>query len=49
MVKTLAQTQFDDYVKQVRIFLHPRLAAEAKRLRDVKRLVSEAIQRTDAS
>lgn len=47
VVKTLAQTQFDDYVKQVRIFLHPRHAAEVKRMRGVQALVNEAIQRAD--
>jgi hypothetical protein len=25
MVQSLARVQFDDYVKQVRVFLHPRL------------------------
>jgi hypothetical protein len=27
MVQSLARVQFDDYVKQVRVFLHPRLTA----------------------
>jgi len=49
VVKTLARTQFDDYVKQVRIFLHPRLATDARRLRNVTSLVDEAIRRTEAS
>ena len=30
VVRTLAQEQFDDYVKRVRIFVHPRVAAEAR-------------------
>ena len=30
VVRTLAQEQFDDYVKRVRIFVHPRIAAEAR-------------------
>ena len=29
VVRTLAQEQFDDYVKRVRIFVHPRIAAAA--------------------
>ena len=28
MVRTLAREQFDDYVKRVRIFVHPRLVAK---------------------
>jgi HD superfamily phosphohydrolase len=32
VVRTLAKEQFDDYVKRVRIFVHPRIAAEAARL-----------------
>jgi hypothetical protein len=30
MVQSLARVQFDDYVKQVRVFLHPRLTALAE-------------------
>ena len=30
VVRTLAKEQFDDYVKQVRLFAHPRVAADAK-------------------
>jgi HD superfamily phosphohydrolase len=30
VVRTLAQEQFDDYVKRVRIFIHPRIAAARK-------------------
>ena len=32
VVRTLAQEQFDDYVKRVRIFVHPRIAAEARQV-----------------
>jgi HD superfamily phosphohydrolase len=32
VVRTLAQEQFDDYVKRVRVFVHPRIAAESARL-----------------
>jgi hypothetical protein len=31
VVRTLAETQFDDYVKRVRIFLHPDLVRETDR------------------
>jgi HD superfamily phosphohydrolase len=30
VVRTLAQEQFDDYVKRVRVFVHPRIAAARK-------------------
>ena len=32
VIRTLATEQFDDYVKRVRIFAHPRLVAELRRL-----------------
>jgi hypothetical protein len=31
VVKTLAQQQFDDYVKRVRIFVHPGIVDELRR------------------
>ena len=37
VVRTLAQEQFDDYVKRVRIFVHPRIAAEASTMPDLRR------------
>ncbi len=43
VVRTLAQEQFDDYVKRVRIFIHPRIAAEAAREPDVNERLSDAI------
>ncbi len=45
MVRTLAREQFDDYVKRVRIFVHPRLADDARALGDVPTLIHEAIDR----
>jgi hypothetical protein len=30
VVRTLAKEQFDDYVKRVRIFVHPRIASARK-------------------
>ncbi|MEX0585797.1 MAG: HD domain-containing protein [Pirellulales bacterium] len=47
VVRTLAQKQFDDYVKRVRIFVHPRLAERARELKDLPRLVDEAITATN--
>jgi HD superfamily phosphohydrolase len=43
VVRTLATEQFDDYVKRVRIFGHPRVAADLRRLPSVASLVAEAI------
>lgn len=45
MVRTLAREQFDDYVKRVRLFVHPRLAEDAKSLRGLPDLIHEAIDR----
>ena len=47
VVKTLARQQFDDYVKRVRIFGHPRVASEIAALDDLPGLVSEAIGRVE--
>ena len=47
MVRTLAREQFDDYVKRVRVFVHPRLADDARSLRSLPDLIHEAIDRVD--
>ncbi len=47
VVRTLAKEQFDDYVKRVRIFVHPRLADDARRVPRLSDLVLEAVARTD--
>jgi hypothetical protein len=44
VVRTLAREQFDDYVKRVRVFVHPRLAAELRRLPNLTDLFNEAIK-----
>ena len=46
MVRTLAQEQFDDYVKRVRVFVHPRIIDDANSLRSLPDLINEAIDRT---
>ena len=46
VVRTLAQEQFDDYVKRVRIFIHPRLVEALRQRSDVDEILSEAVQRT---
>ncbi len=43
VVRTLAQEQFDDYVKRVRIFVHPRLVEELREISDLDELLSEVI------
>ena len=45
VVRTLAQEQFDDYVKRVRIFVHPRIADIARRQTDLSERLAEAIER----
>jgi HD superfamily phosphohydrolase len=39
--------QFDDYVKRVRVFVHPRVAKDLRKLPDLPELVSSAIDRTE--
>ena len=46
VVKTLAKEQFDDYVKRVRLFVHPRLSSAMRDLPRLPELISEAIERT---
>jgi len=46
VVKTLAETQFDDYVKRVRVFVHPDLTSAVRRLPAAHELVDAAIQAT---
>jgi HD superfamily phosphohydrolase len=47
VVRTLARKQFDDYVKRVRIFAHPALAAETAHVSNFDELLVAAITRTD--
>ena len=47
VVRTLALEQFDDYVKQVRIFAHPRVADDLRALEHLSDLVDQAIERTE--
>jgi HD superfamily phosphohydrolase len=46
VVRTLAREQFDDYVKRVRLFVHPRLSTAMRELPRLPELISEAIERT---
>ena len=49
VVHTLARRQFDDYVKRVRVFVHPRLAETIEKLGALPPLLLEAAARTDAA
>ncbi len=46
VVKTLAQQQFDDYVKRVRVFVHPRIAPYLDKIADADELVNQAVDMT---
>ncbi len=46
VIHTLARKQFDDYVKRVRVFLEPSIAAEVTGLQDFNTLLHEAIEAT---
>lgn len=43
VVRTLAEEQFDNYVKRVRIFVHPRIADECCRLSNLQARLAETI------
>ena len=47
VVRSLAREQFDDYVKRVRVFAHPRLIEDLRTRHDVSDLISTAIDRMD--
>ncbi|MFO0901344.1 MAG: metal-dependent phosphohydrolase, partial [Pirellulales bacterium] len=46
VVRTLAKEQFDDYVKRVRIFVHPRIADDLRGVDDLPELLLTAVERT---
>jgi len=47
VVSTLARKQFDDYVKRVRVYVHPQLLDELRRLGDLAPLLEETIRRME--
>lgn len=47
VVRTLAKEQFDDYVKRVRVFAHPRIAAELRDDPRLPELLLKAVERMD--
>ncbi len=46
VVRTLAREQFDDYVKRVRVFAHPRIAEDLQSLPRLPELIAEAAELT---
>ncbi len=46
VVRTLAREQFDDYVKRVRVFAHPRVAEDLRLLPRLPELIAEAAELT---
>jgi HD superfamily phosphohydrolase len=48
VVETLARKQFDDYVKRVRVFVHPRIAQEVRQLASLGELIREVVERSVA-
>jgi uncharacterized protein len=44
MVRALAREQFDDYVKRVRIFVHPRIADAARKIPDLPKQLARALE-----
>lgn len=45
VVRTLAKEQFDDYVKRVRLFAHPKVADALRGVANFEQLVADAAQR----
>jgi HD superfamily phosphohydrolase len=45
VIHTLATQQFDDYVKRVRLFAHPRIVEDLRQLRNLPELLGEAIEK----
>ncbi|MBW8883182.1 MAG: HD domain-containing protein [Planctomycetia bacterium] len=48
-VHTLATRQFDDYVKRVRIFVHPAIAAELSKVGSIEGLMDETLASVSAA
>jgi uncharacterized protein len=47
VVRTLATEQFDDYVKRVRLFVHPSLVDDLRQLPNLSELIKTAISRME--
>jgi HD superfamily phosphohydrolase len=49
VVQTLAMKQFDDYVKRVRIFIHPRLKSATREAIDVESLIQQVVRHMESA
>jgi HD superfamily phosphohydrolase len=47
VVHTLATQQFDDYVKRVRLFAHPRLVQDLRQLKNLPELLGKTIEKME--
>ncbi|MGA2621803.1 MAG: HD domain-containing protein [Thermoguttaceae bacterium] len=47
VMRTLTTDQFDDYVKRVRVFAHPRIVTDLRRLENLPALLDQAIAQTE--
>ena len=47
VVRTLAREQFDDYVKRVRVFAHPGVVNELRKIGNLSELLLEAVKQVD--
>ena len=47
VVRTLAREQFDDYVKRVRVFAHPRVIEQLAELKNIPELLHRAVDEVD--
>ena len=47
VVRSLAHEQFDDYVKRVRLFVHPSISAKLRSSSNLSELISRAAEKTD--
>lgn len=47
VIHTLATQQFDDYVKRVRLFAHPRIVEDLRQLRNLPELLGQAIEKME--
>jgi HD superfamily phosphohydrolase len=47
VIHTLATQQFDDYVKRVRLFAHPRIVKDLRQLKNLQELLEKAIEKME--
>ncbi|MDA7979364.1 MAG: HD domain-containing protein [Pirellulales bacterium] len=49
VVRALAEKQFDDFVKRVRLFANARLAHELRGIENLRQLINQAVEATESS